>query len=458
MKILAKRLTEAGNTLLVCLVATGVVGFTLSAYLTLIKSQNQAVVRSQVWNTTVSLIEAGMEEAMAHLNMHGSTNLQCDGWTMVGNKYVMERTIGDGFYNVAIANWFANTNFNNPTIESRAFITNPTLIALAEPGPFMASANTTYSPSGKLGRGVKATVGMDSLFGKGLVAKGQINMSGNNLGTDSYDSLDPNFSTPTGGYDPAKTKAHGNVATDASLTNSVDVGNATIRGDVSTGPKGTVKIGPQGIVTGKITDDMNVAFPDVTVPFAGGGYQTSDNGSRTVSGVSYTKVFDGGIYKINSLSLSGQQKVLINGDVSIWLPAGFSMSAQGQFTIAANAKLTIYAGASCSISGNGFLSNADASRCIIYGLPTCTSLSFSGNARYTGCIYAPSADFSMSGGGNDPYDFAGASITKTVTMSGGFNFHFDEALKTRGPGRGFIITSWNEMTPNEVTAIPSVPR
>jgi hypothetical protein len=30
-------------------------------------------------------------------------------------------------------------------------------------------------------------------------------------------------------------------------------------------------------------------------------------------------------------------------------------------------------------------------------------------------------------------------------MNGHLNFHYDEALGKRGPSRGFIITSWNEI-------------
>jgi hypothetical protein len=67
-------------------------------------------------------------------------------------------------------------------------------------------------------------------------------------------------------------------------------------------------------------------------------------------------------------------------------------------------------------------------------------------------IYAPNANFTMNGGGNSAYDFVGASITKTVTMNGHFKFHYDEALAKYGPSRGFVLTSWNEMTPQEVAA------
>ncbi len=50
----------------------------------------------------------------------------------------------------------------------------------------------------------------------------------------------------------------------------------------------------------------------------------------------------------------------------------------------------------------------------------------------------------MGGGGNDTWDFVGASVSRTVKMNGHFNFHFDENLARIGPGRGYIPVSWNE--------------
>jgi arabinogalactan endo-1,4-beta-galactosidase len=50
----------------------------------------------------------------------------------------------------------------------------------------------------------------------------------------------------------------------------------------------------------------------------------------------------------------------------------------------------------------------------------------------------------LGGGGNDKKDFIGASVTKSVKMNGHFNFHYDEYLRTIGPGRGYIPIAWAE--------------
>ena len=69
----------------------------------------------------------------------------------------------------------------------------------------------------------------------------------------------------------------------------------------------------------------------------------------------------------------------------------------------------------------------------------------SANAAFVGCIYCPNAAFTLGGGGNNAYDFVGASVSNTVKLNGHFKFHYDENLRRIGPGRGYIATSWLEM-------------
>ena len=69
-------------------------------------------------------------------------------------------------------------------------------------------------------------------------------------------------------------------------------------------------------------------------------------------------------------------------------------------------------------------------------------------------IFMPNANNPISASGNNTYDFVGAGVAKTINMRGNFQFHYDEALGKTGPNRGFVLTSWNEMTPTEVATIP----
>jgi hypothetical protein len=88
-----------------------------------------------------------------------------------------------------------------------------------------------------------------------------------------------------------------------------------------------------------------------------------------------------------------------------------------------------------------------------FGMTNNTSVSMSGNAAFTGVIYAPNAALTLGGGGSNPYDFVGAAIAKTVNMNGHYNFHYDEALAKYGPSKGYVVTTWNEMSPQEVRGL-----
>jgi hypothetical protein len=67
-----------------------------------------------------------------------------------------------------------------------------------------------------------------------------------------------------------------------------------------------------------------------------------------------------------------------------------------------------------------------------------------GNSSLVGVIYAPSANLTLGGSGNDNIDLIGSTVTGTVTMTGHMNFHYDEALKDWGPALGYVVTAWNE--------------
>ena len=71
-------------------------------------------------------------------------------------------------------------------------------------------------------------------------------------------------------------------------------------------------------------------------------------------------------------------------------------------------------------------------------------MTFSGNGWFQGAIYAPNADVSGNGGGNNSEDFSGAAIVKTMKFNGHYSFHYDEALGRNGMFTGFRLTSWNE--------------
>jgi len=71
------------------------------------------------WNASIPVIEAGLEDALSHLNAHGVTNLNSDGWNQIGNIYWIQRYIGSNYYIVSVSNYTAGFSNVTPVIESR---------------------------------------------------------------------------------------------------------------------------------------------------------------------------------------------------------------------------------------------------------------------------------------------------------------------------------------------------
>jgi len=419
----------------VTLVVTAILGATLASYLRLVSTQNYSVARSQAWNRAIPVLEAGIEEALAQVSKGtDAVSMINNGWTISGAGYVKNRDLGGGDRfetRISLA--------TPPTIESTGFVKVP-----MENNEFVA-------------RRVRVTTQGGSMFMKAMVARGQINLNGNNIVTDSFDSQNPLYST-NGQYDPSKRNDNGDVATNSGLVNSLNVGNANIYGHVSTGPGGSVSVGPNGgagslawhntgnngIQPGYSSDDMNVSFPDVTAPFLIGLPPAPGN----VSGTNYNYVLSSGDYSMSSFSMSGNanNRMLVTGNARLYVTGNVSLSGSSSIVIAPGASLKLYvAGASASLGGNGVVNgSASATNFAYYGLPSNTSVSFGGNAAFTGTIYAPAAALSLGGGGNNTYDFVGASVSNTVQMNGHFNFHYDEMLGRQGGGAAYYITSWNE--------------
>src|ERR1043166_550936 len=57
-----------GSILMITVCLSFIIGIVLVSCLSLVKSQNQAVALSQAWTVCMPVMEAGIEEAMAHLN------------------------------------------------------------------------------------------------------------------------------------------------------------------------------------------------------------------------------------------------------------------------------------------------------------------------------------------------------------------------------------------------------
>ena len=454
-----------GSALLLALLTAFVICITLTSYLYLVSNQNRSVMRSMAWNSCIPLVEAGVEEALTQVNYMGTTNLASNGWSAMSGDgfYHKHNDLGNGFsYDVGIKPPLANGP-DQPTIESMGYAPSPANIASYYSSPWgmilggLVPQYTPSVPSSK--RKIRVLAKRQTPVQFAMLAKGRIDLNGNDVASDSFNSTNANYST-NGRYDKAKSRDHGDIATNSEIVNGLNAGNANIKGKASTGANGTVAVGSNGSIgdkawvdsgkkgaqDGHVTDDTNVEIPESEVPFSS-GLTPSGGNYPDASGARYDYILTNGNYILSSFT----GNVLVTGNAKLLVSSSFNFTGQDKITINPGASLQVYvAAASANLGGNGVVNNTgDAINFIYYGLKSNTSLKFAGNGAFTGVVYAPFADFQLAGGGNNTDDFFGASVSKTVQMNGHFNFHYDESLASRFPIRRYVVYAWNELDPNQ---------
>ncbi len=429
---------DEGGVLLVALLTCVILGITIGSYLSLIYNQQLSVTRAQAWNAALVVAEAGIEEAMAHLNSGVTTNnFAVNSWVNIGGG-IFQKTnyLGDSYSVVDIRTRPAVTNVD-PVLVSVAYV----------PGPI---SRPPISRTVQVGTKGKSIAGIPS----GMVVSTTIELKGGGVAIDSFNSSDSKYSTG-GMYDPTKAKDTAQVTTTSTKGNDINVGNASIKGSVHTGPGskvGTgahgsvgdnawVDAGTPGIQKGHFKDDASFTISEVTLPSVS-SWLTPLSGKYKINGAAYNYVLNNsGAWKVSALSGS----VYITGaNVVLYVTDTFDSE---KIVLAPGASVSMYVGAAdVKISGQGIINQGGQSKNLTYyGLPSNKSFTLGGNAAFIGSIYAPQADFVLSGGGNNDFDYAGSCVVKSVKMNGHFKFHYDEALADVPAATGFTAISWDEL-------------
>jgi hypothetical protein len=279
-----------------------------------------------------------------------------------------------------------------------------------------------------------------------IMVSATVNFSASGISTDSFNSTNL-VKFPGGLYNVANRQDNGDVVT-LSNASSINIKNGSVRGRLhaasgtvdqvqinggTVGSNGWFNAGNAGIEPGCFKADVNFTFSDASLPDTGGKIwlpPAAVPGGFTINGVTYKYVLnnsspwkigtlDGGVYVASS-------------NVVLWVTDGISLGPNDQIRITGNGSLNLYVTApTANIGGNGIVNDTGLAKNFhYYGLPLNTSLGFGANVSFTGIIYAPEADFYLGGGGNNTYDFIGQSVTKSASMNGHFNFHYDEALSS----------------------------
>jgi len=292
--ILSQKLKQMASALLVVMVLGGILCLFVMYYLSLVEQQNRLSVRSQAWNMAIAVTEAGIEEGLEALNS-STTPLASDGWSANGVVYGRTNTLPSGsWYTVSLD----LTSPTAPGITARSYINLPAFAAAPSLTMFavVGSSSTAPTSSTIVSRAVRVTCAKNPtiLFTAAMVSKHAIDLKGNGVSTDSFDSSNPAKST-NGKYDASKYQGdYGDVATDDNVI--VGVQNANIYGKLHTGPTGGYSMGPQGGVgthawqtangggmqPGYFLQNANFTFPDTTLPNTT-GYLTPQSGDVVVT-------------------------------------------------------------------------------------------------------------------------------------------------------------------------------
>ena len=486
--------TNQASTLLAVALLAVIVGGALASYLLIVKDETMRGFRSQTWNTSLMVAEAGVEDALALVNKYEATSTPLTNWITTAvtqdnwntpvtispgvQVYQMTRTLGSGANYVGTYTVYV-TNILTTTTNGTIWI--PTILSIG-------TVSNTFGPAAV--RKVLVQTTPDVTKYGGLISETPVTLGGNNI-VDSYDSGDPTYSfwhtnwfyqgRNYGTYTNTLRSADAVVGTLSGLITMN--GNNWVYGYVDTGPGGadvlkgngnsvgdTSWVPTTGIQPGHARDDMNVTFNDAVLPIATNsyhpliptwyspGYYSSGTNIGTPAITYYyvitnvpgqpssptNKIFwslDSGIIPNNKASI-----FIDASNAVLYLPTGISLKSANGLTLNTNGNVEIYSAGTFD-TGNGAVNNyyQYAPPFTIYGLPTCTSIVFPGNASLTARVYAPEAAVTFSGGGSNPYDVAGAFVANSITLSGHFHFHFDTQLKTNGPPYRFVADNWQEV-------------
>ncbi len=214
-------------------------------------------------------------------------------------------------------------------------------------------------------------------FNRAAYARDTLILNGTPL-VDSYDSS-------LGNYGAGNRGADGDIAAGEDLDL---IGHPTVNGDSES-----------GVI-------LNCEPATATVP---------SMGSLNLTGGTYSMT--AGTYHFDSISMSGNARIVASGPV------------------------TIYVDGAVTIAGNGVATSSNTpSNFLIYSTSD-EPIQISGNSAFYGAVYAPSSDVTYAGNG----DFYGAVMAHNYQQSGTYSLHYDTQLSNvDAPCTQVSMKSWRE--------------
>lgn len=292
---------QHGSALLVALLVAAILLPMVYASMYMMSVQQRTVSVSQDWNAAMPVIEAGIEEAFAHLNTdcfsnavnNGDVDWSRHGWTKSGDTFKQERRTFDNgaYYEVYIVTNGNGASEKSPDIVClgsaptryglRIYTNQYTSLALK---PQFAQIQSKTS-TGEIDRGTNAAV-MRQVRVKatrwtwtdfGLLSDGDMVFKGKST-LMSFNSLDSSNSW----FGSFNTNYAGDSSSVGSIQGNIELGSSTeIFGEGEISPEGEFTVGTHakvgseawvtnetttGIEPGSVEDDLNMDMPKVDLP------------------------------------------------------------------------------------------------------------------------------------------------------------------------------------------------
>ncbi|MCW5554593.1 MAG: hypothetical protein KIS67_20835 [Verrucomicrobiae bacterium] len=413
----------SGSVLVITLFIALLLGMVLTSYLLLIRAQNVSVARSQAWHAALTAAEAGVEEALAQLNVTPlATNLAFDAaWRSEADGYVLDQP-----RNLNVGPNLAGSSYSVRILSATPPVVSASIYATGYANVPAISATMT--------RTLEITTTNAPLFSVGAVVRDGFNLNGYSFTADSYDSDSWLYSNKSAGgkYDPNKRKQNGGVASTLGILNASHV---EIMGPLFLGAGGTNDFASDF----PVFNDFNADLPEVTTPVLPGNVSAPEG--RWYNAIYYDYWLDKDQHQI--VSLDGSVRVKDNVQTVLYVTGSVNIT---NLWVGEHASLKLYVGGGNAIIGRMFVAES-ASAFQYYGLPGNTNIVLAGTTNFIGTIYASNARLTTTGGGST-LDFQGALAVKSAELFQHFRLHYDENLHrspVHGPLRGFIVTGWREL-------------
>ena len=323
---------------------------------------------------------------------------------------------------------FTNVSYNNGSYTVTAEVehpgsTNPDnpipkRVIVTSTGCFPVVSGTGSCPAGNAKVVIEAQLRRLSLFNCGACGKDSVSITGGST-TNSYDSR-------SGPYGGSNVGSDGDVGSNGVI--SLSGSPTVVYGDASALTSVTTSGG--ATVTGTTTNlAAPIEFPPISDPcgspytyssgsgISGGSYNSANGQLRGTGTASITLA--NGTYCFSSVDLAGQSTLTVSGSVKIYLTANSNFTGGGVVnTTGKPDNLQVFSLFSSSSQG----------------------ISVSGGSQVAMAVYAPDCRVALAGGSQ----FYGSIVGKSVDISGGTQFHYDNKLRDNANGEVELV-SWRQV-------------